>query len=60
MKAENNPHHNLDNAARIRIGELTEVGATMTEEELKAVSGARSLTPSWTSGSPAKTDEWQR
>jgi hypothetical protein len=47
----------LDDARRLAVGELTPVGATLTEEEMQAVSGAR-MAVSWTCGSAGKADEW--
>ena len=47
----------LDNARRLRADELTPVGATLTEEEMKLVAGAR-MSVSWTCGSLGKADEW--
>jgi hypothetical protein len=58
MKVQSTPRPTLANASRIRVGELTQVGATLTEEEMKAVAGARRMEGSWSCGSPARTDEW--
>jgi hypothetical protein len=46
-----------DTARRLRAGELTQVGATLTEEEMKAVAGAQQSV-SWTCGSARRADEW--
>jgi hypothetical protein len=46
-----------DTARRLHAAELTEVGATLTEEEMSLVAGAR-MTVSWTCGSLGKADEW--
>jgi len=47
-------------APRIRVGELSEVGATLTVEELNAISGARApeMRGSWRSGASHGVDEW--
>ncbi|HYS13331.1 MAG TPA: hypothetical protein VEN28_08470 [Burkholderiaceae bacterium] len=47
-------------APRIRVGELSEVGATLTVEELNAISGARPAEGrgSWRSGASHGIDEW--
>ena len=61
MQSQNQPIAAQSDVKRIRIDELTSIGATLTEEELNAVSGAMtSLRPSWTSGPSHRTDEWVR
>ena len=58
MKVENTTTQNvLDSARRLHADELTQVGATLTEQELQAVAGAR-MTVSWTCGSAQRADEW--
>jgi hypothetical protein len=47
----------VDTARRLRVGELTQVGTTLTEEEMKAVAGA-AMSVSWTCGSAHRADEW--
>ena len=44
-------------ARRLQAGELTPVGATLTEDEMKLVAGAR-MSVSWTCGSLGRADEW--
>ena len=46
-----------DTARRLHVGELSQVGATLTEDEMKLVAGAR-MSVSWTCGSLGKADEW--
>jgi hypothetical protein len=47
----------LDDARRLHVGELTQVGETLTEDEMKAVAGA-AMSVSWTCGSQSRADEW--
>jgi pyocin large subunit-like protein len=47
----------IGNQRRLRAGELSNVGETLTEEEMKAVSGALDRV-TWTCGSQQKADEW--
>jgi hypothetical protein len=47
-------------ASRIQLGQLSDVGATLSVEELEAVSGALApeMKGSWKSGQSHSTDEW--
>jgi hypothetical protein len=47
----------LDDARRLHVGELTQVGETLSEDEMKAVAGAQ-MSVSWTCGSQSRADEW--
>jgi hypothetical protein len=57
MKVENTITQPAIDSRRLRADELTQVGATLTEQELQAVAGAR-MTVSWTCGSAQRADEW--
>ncbi|WP_280152262.1 hypothetical protein [Piscinibacter sp. XHJ-5] len=57
MKVENTTTQPAVDSRRLRADELTQVGATLTEQELQAVSGAR-MSVSWTCGSLQRADEW--
>lgn len=57
MKVENTTTQPAVDSRRLRADELTQVGATLTEQELQAVAGAR-MTVSWTCGSAQRADEW--
>ena len=46
-----------DTTRRLRTGELTQVGATLSDDEMKLVAGAR-MAVSWTCGSLGRADEW--
>jgi len=47
-------------APRVRVGELSEVGATLTADELNVIAGARApeAKGSWRSGASHGVDEW--
>ena len=47
----------LNDARRLHVGELTQVGETLSEDEMKAVAGAM-MSVSWTCGSQNRADEW--
>ena len=47
----------LNDARRLHVGELTQVGETLSEDEMKAVAGAQ-MSVSWTCGSQSRADEW--
>jgi hypothetical protein len=58
MQVQNNVKSPADETARrLRAGELSQVGATLTEDEMKAVAGA-AMSVSWTCGSAKRADEW--
>jgi hypothetical protein len=47
-----------DKKTVLEIGDLSEAGVELTQEELSAVSGAMPPVVTWKCGNPEKPDEW--